>query len=291
MTGKKLSGSLLLLFLAAWAPARDSVRVVGSDLLGAAIRPALETAAEAGGWSLEFDFSGSLASETALQEGSADIAILALPRDNPPREGFQSWPMAFEVTTLVVHESNPIQELSLEQVRKLFAEPSGESELNWGAVGGEGPWSARPVTLHAVRERNHLDLELFRSTVLGPREMRVNVRYWDSDAEMLEQIGEDSTALGICAEEEVHPQVRSLFLALRSDSQAYNATPQSVYYGDYPLRLAFYAVVPEGASADVAEVVRFLFSEEMAAVLEKAGYVPVPETERRQFQMDLDFGS
>lgn len=272
--------------------AQQTVRLVGSDLLGPALQPLLEETAVARGWNLQFAFEGSLSGEPAVKSGEADIAFLARASEEGELEGVQSWPFAFEVTTVVLNEANPIQELTLDQLRTLFAAPNGgDDDLKWGLVGGEGTWTARAVNLHAVRQRNHLNLELFRATVLGPREMRVNVRFWDSAEAMLEQIGEDPNSVGLYPLEEDHPHVRSLFLALNENTQAYNATEQSVFYGDYPLRLAFYAAVPPDASPAVAEVMRFLFSDEVAAYLIDQGYFPAPSTERQQTQMDLDFGS
>lgn len=291
MTAKAPSVLLLFLFLASLVAGQTPVRLAGSDLLGGALEPILEAAAEPRGWELSFAFKGSLEATAALEAGDADVIFLALPQDNPPTEGVRSWPLAFEVTIVVVNENNPIQELSLADLRTLFADSGGNEEVKWGAVAAESSWSTRPVNLHAVRQRDHLNLELFRALVLGPRDMRVNVRYWDSAATMLDQIAEDSTALGLVPLEEHHPQLRPLFLSLDAETQAYNATPQSVFYGDYPLRLGFYVVVRDNASPAVAEVLRFLFSDDVAAGLEAAGYMPVPETERRQFQLDLDFGS
>jgi hypothetical protein len=293
MSAKLLSRLLLLPLLPLAIPlgARDAVRLVGSDLLGETLRPRLEAAAAERGWDLRMDFGGSLSGDPAVRTGAAEIALLALPRDNPAREGVRAWPFAFEVTTVVVNGANPVRELTLDQLRSLYAEPSGPQELNWGTVGGQGPWAARPVTLHAVRERGRLSLELFKATVLGPREMRVNVRYWDSPAAMAKQIGEDTTAIGLYPREASQPQVRSLFLSLGEGSQAYNATPQSIYYGDYPLRLPYYLVMADDASPAAREVVRFLLTDEVAEALEALGYKSAPAPERQQAQMDLDFGA
>lgn len=291
MIPKALFGPFFLLSLAAAAVAQDTLRIAGSDLLGAVVRPLLEEAAQERGWSMDFDFEGSLLAERALQSGGADIAILALPRENPPKGDFLGLPLAFEVTRVVVNEANPVQELNIEQMRTIFAATTGAAkEITWGAIGAVGSWEARQINLHAVRQRDHLNLELFRSIVLGPRDMSIKVRFWTSSDEMIAAIAEDNAALGLLPVEENHPQVRSVFLAMNKNSQAYNPNAQSVFYGDYPLRLAFYLVAKREKSEQLAEVVRFLYSDAAADALEAAGYQPVPSTERRQFQMDLDVG-
>jgi ABC-type phosphate transport system substrate-binding protein len=235
---------------------------------------------------------GSLLGQHSLESGETDLVILTLPRENPPTAGFLALPFAFEVTRVVVNEASPVQELTLTQLQSVFAQASGAaSDTTWGVIGGQGSWQTRQITLHAVRDRDHLNLELFRSIVMGSREMKVKVQFWGSPDDMIAAIAEDNTAMGLLPVEENHPQVRSLFLAMNEDSQAYNATPQSVYYGDYPLRLAFYVVANPSRGPAVSEIVRFLYSPEVSELLQANGYQPVPETERRQYQMDLDLGS
>lgn len=292
MTAKAIFCSFVFAWIAASSQAQSSLRMGGADLLGEVIKPLLEAAKAERGWPLDFDFSGSLIGERSLLSGEMDLVILALPLDNPPKGDFRSWPLAFEVTSVVVNELNPVKELKLEQLRKIFAQSaSGENETLWSALGADGTWASRQVNLHAVRQREHLNLELFRAIVLGPREMKTGVRYWSSPEKMLAAIAEDTTALGLLPVEENHPQVRSLFLSVGEGNQAYNPTPQSVFYGDYPLRLSFYLVAPNKQNPVLSEIERFLFSEEVAEALRAAGYQPLPETERRGFQMDLDLGS
>lgn len=283
-----LSLFLGLLVSSTWTSA--SVRLVGSDLLGEALRSDLEFEADRRDWDLQIDFSGSLTGEAALTDGSADVAILAIPNGVPPTEGVVSFPFAFEVTVVGVNELNPVTELSLTQLRTLFASrPKGESS-NWGELDAEGSWAGRLIAFNATRDRDHLNLELFRALALGPREMRVDVDYLPTRAAVVDQVADDSNSIGLFPVSEDHPQVRLLFISTSETSQAYGPTSQSVFYGDYPLRLAYYVVYSESASEETLELVRFLLGDDVAETLTTADYMPAPATERSQFQMDLDFG-
>ncbi|MFP4283080.1 MAG: substrate-binding domain-containing protein [Opitutales bacterium] len=291
MNPKILPVAAFLLLCGALTAARD-IRLIGSDLFGEALRPVLEEEASRRGWDLQLEFEGTLEATRALEAGAADLALLALPRDNPGAYGSRAWPIGFEVTAVVVNEANPLREVALDDLRALFAAPETSDPTVWGAAGAEGAWATRQVSPHSQRDRRHLNLELFRSIVLGPREMRLDLRYWDDKAALLEQIGEETNAIGLVPVGEDHPQVRPLFIAVNAQSQAYNPTAQSVFYGDYPLRLAFYLIVRDGVRDEqVTALARFLIGDEVAAAIEAAGYMPVPATERQQFAMDLDPGS
>lgn len=266
------------------------VRVAGSDLLGEVLRSDLEAEAKRRDWELELDFSGSLNAKTALEDGSAEVAILAVPDDVPPQEGFVSFPFVFEVTVVGVNELNPVRELSLAQLREIFASRAKGESSTWAEVASNDAWGGRLITFHATRDRNHLNLELFRALALGPREMRTDINYLSSRAAVIDQVAGDSNAIGLWPASEDHPQVRLLFISAGEDSQAYGPTPQSVFYGDYPLRLSYYIVYAESASKEALEVVRFLLGPGVAETVSEADYVPAPEIERGQFQMDLDFG-
>jgi hypothetical protein len=65
MTVKALLGSLSLVWLALSAMAQNTVRIGGSDLLGAVLHPALEQAAQERGWDIDLNFEG-LAARSAL---------------------------------------------------------------------------------------------------------------------------------------------------------------------------------------------------------------------------------
>jgi len=276
---------LLLALIAAFSVSRldaAPVRVVGSDLLGGAIRDTLLAEAKKQGWDLSVDFTGSLGGQSALEGGKADIAILAIP------EGAAS-PSAVHVVALAVHESNPIQEVSFATLAGLFGS-GGEDFSRWGKLGATGSWQERQVSLNAVRNRQLLSLEIFRARVLGPRDLTGNVTYWEAPDRLLLHLATTPPDIALLPAGVSMPSgVRFLFIREEEGAASFRPTAQAVFYGDYPLQLPYFMYIRE-TSAPAREVIAFLLSDAVAEVLQKAHYMPLPETERRQFLAEFAAG-
>lgn len=258
-----------------------SIRIVGADLLGGVIREALLAEAQKQGWDLAVDFSGSLSGQSAWERGEADIAILAVPEGAAPLTAARIVPLAFEAVGLAVHESNPIQEVSLATLAGMFG-AGGEDFSRWGRLGASGSWQDRQIGLNAVRNRQLLSLEIFRARVLGPRDLANNISYWEAPDRILRHLATTPPDVGLLPAGTPLPSgVRFLFIRGEEGASPFRPTAQAVFYGDYPLQLPYYMYIRE-TSAAAHEVIAFLLGDAMAERLRKAHYMALPETERRQ---------
>ena len=154
---------VLLALLAALLPGcgRSSVglRIAGSTSL----QPLTEMLAEgyraAGGARVSAQGVGSTAGLQALRSGVADLATVSRPlTPEEVREGFQAHVIAWDVLAIAVHPSNPVEGLTLAELRRLFA---GEIR-DWTDLGGP----AGPVHLIS-REAGSGSRQAFRELV-GP---------------------------------------------------------------------------------------------------------------------------
>ena len=75
-----------------------------------------------------------------------------------PRDEFNIYPFAYDVAVIVVNDSNPIDEISVAQLRGIFGS-NEEFNLNtWGELGLSG-WGSRNIKrslLPAIRARLEL---------------------------------------------------------------------------------------------------------------------------------------
>lgn len=145
--------ALLLLFQPV---ARAQTLVVkGSDTLGSELVPRL--AAEFQSLNPEFRFEiaseGSSTGIISVLEGGADLAMAS--RALSPRERelaaergreLRMFPVALDAIVVIVHPSNPVEDLSLRQVEALFC----GDVANWLAVGGEKAGPIYPYTRHTA---------------------------------------------------------------------------------------------------------------------------------------------
>lgn len=122
----------------------------------------------------------------AVSEGTADLG-LATRSDQPEDHALTREPLGREALAFVVHPSNPVTSLDLEEAARLF---SGQARA-WDAVGGR----KAPVHVYAGEPTSGL-YEILKAQVLGPHRVVTREATWVPDAEMLRRVAADPDALG-----------------------------------------------------------------------------------------------
>jgi len=264
-------------------------RVAGSDFLEAVFAPLRDQAPVPDGDQVEWTFPGSSPAMVALREGRADLALVAFPPDQTPSADlYLVLPIGFQVAVVTVHASNPLPEISLEQLRRAFGTSGGISQ--WSGLGLRGAWESRSISAQVHDRGDHLAAEIFRTVVLGQQGWRSGVVISAVPEPVHLRLQEDVGVLAILPG--LPPANRGKVLAVSADRPGYAFAPsmENVALGDYPLRLPFYAVVRRGDAALWRPWLRWLASDAVADTLEAAGYVPVPAATRRQRVLELDLG-
>ncbi len=114
-----LGVSIMLLPFAVGAA---ELRVVVSDLLGFEAVQALYDFSSCTGLSLALALDGSRAGLDRLEEGRADLVLLALPEaKREPLGDFETVPLAYHTIVVLVPAIVPIEEISLTQLRDFLA--------------------------------------------------------------------------------------------------------------------------------------------------------------------------
>ena len=278
---------LFLSLVVASIPATGAVRMACSDLLSSSAVEIIEASLSEAGIEAKVTRMGSMLALEALRKGEIDTIIVARPEAGRVEDGEDGIPVAYQVVTVVVHESNPIRSLSIEQLGNIFAEGGNLEE--WGRLGGTDQWSSRRITAHALRQPESIGLELFKQLAVGPRPLRSNVRFGSHPQAVLSRIAEDPAAVGVLSGTPSGNRVRTLFISEETGGQAYSPTPDNVMFGDYSLRLPFYLLTSEGISDEAERAVKLaVFGDAFAEVLEASGLMPPPERERRDRLMEAE---
>ncbi|MCD8482454.1 MAG: substrate-binding domain-containing protein [Verrucomicrobia bacterium] len=267
----------------------ETIRVFGSDLLSGALQQALRDFAQADDLQVDVALSGSSIARREIDNGRAHIAILAAPDGRLSIPDHRAVPLGFQVVTVIVHESNPVTQLSIPQLVSIYAQGAPVNIEDWGALGGGGVWRARKINMNAIRMRNNIALEIFNNLVLGDREMKTAVTFWQDPRALGTRVMEDNSAIAIMPSAAQRPLTRTLAIAAEAGGQAFPPTPENVLFGDYPLRMPFYIVFRNGSedtNPTINALLRFLLSDEIAQKLTAAGFMPLVQRERRQYLED-----
>ena len=281
---------LLLLPLTLIAAAQaEEIRIAVSDLLEEYIGEPLHVYGSENDTTLVIDSIGSLPALDRLRSDEIDLAIVAIPEgDEVPHNEFNIYPFAYDVAVLVVNDSNPIDEISVAQLGGIFGSDEELNLNNWGEFGLSG-WGSRDIKAFVGTNDKSIALELFKHSIFKAGGMKPSVSM-AKETEIENLIGSDAASIAIISRMPENSNIKTLMLSSDSDTYApaFGPTEDNVYYGDYPIRLAFYLVYNLRDDVKLRPIIRELLNDEVATILRANDFIALPDTVRRKFLIDLD---
>lgn len=236
---------------------------------------------------------GSSTAIPALLEGRSDIGPMS--RAVKPAEaeqfkkafGYAPTELAVAIDTLAVyiHPSNPLSQsgLSKGQLQRIFAE-SDQPITRWGQLGLSGEWTNAPIRIHG-RNPASGTYAFFKSKALSKQDYNERVKEHSGSSQVVNAVEKDPYAIGYSGIAYSTPNVATA--PLQDKRGRYVAANQAnATSGIYPLTRALYITLnldPRSEpSALQKEFVRFAYSAEGQAIVNKVGYFPVPVSMARQ---------
>ena len=172
--------------------------------------------------------------------------------------------VAIDGIAIIVNPSNPVSELSIQEVAKVF---SGEIN-NWSQLGGVD----KPISLYA-RDENSGTWETFKKLIFsGNNKLPNDLGRYESNQELSRSVKNDPYAIGFVGLASVN---ESKVLAI-SDVYTQPLLPSHVMVAteDYPLsRRLFMYEMPNHDNAYVNEYLDFVLSNDGQGLVSSAGFV------------------
>jgi phosphate transport system substrate-binding protein len=195
---------------------------------------------------------GSLAAETRLAQGQAQVALTTQWPQIAAQQAWIATLVAWDALALIVSPSLPLESLTLDQVQRVF---TGEVR-NWTELDSV----ARPIQA-AVREDGSGARLAFDSAVLDGSPVTPTALILPGDSLMLDFIAHTPGALGYVSSAWLSATVSAGDAHVRVvgvDGLA--PDPQAARAAGYPLLLPIYAVTPDNPDAQAAAFVAWMQS-------------------------------
>ena len=212
----------------------------------------------------------------ALQNNTTDIADASRPIKATERaaciKAFSKNPREYKVAldglSVYVNESNPLTELSIDQLEKIF---TGKVR-NWKEIGG----SDTPITIYS-RENSSGTYEFFKEHILKGQDFASSAQTMPGTAALLQAVSKDPKGIGYGGA--AYGQgAKALKIKKTSDSAAIEPTEENVVSGKYPIwRYLFNYLNPEKDKGEIAAYLNWIRSEEGQKIVKDVGYYPLPE--------------
>ncbi|KAA1175650.1 OmpA family protein [Marinobacter salinexigens] len=172
--------------------------------------------------------------------------------------------IAIDGLAVLVHPANPVNELSIDTLGKIFA---GEIR-NWSEIGG----SDSPIHLYARDDRSGT-WDTFKSLVLGKTyKLDASAKRFESNDQLSDSVSQDASAIGFAGLASVRD---SKVLAISDgNAPALKPTQLTVASEDYPLARRLFMYSPgQKTQKMAADFLEFAQSEEGQAIVSRSGFI------------------
>ena len=262
-------------------PAQTTIQVKGSDTMvnvAQAWAEAYDVVAPE--VDVEVSGGGSGVGIAALERGTIDIANSS--RNMKPEEVEQAkkntgkdpreFIVAYDALAVYVHKDNPMEEISFEQLAKIFAEEG--TVTRWSQLGVTIAGGGGDEIVRISRQSSSGTYEFFREHALANKDFKLGSRDMNGSKEVVELVASTRTAIGYSGMGYATPGVRMLRLAARAGDKAVEPTVANTVNRTYPLArsLLLYTLgEPEG---EVKRYIDWILSPAGQKLVEENGYVP-----------------
>ncbi len=202
---------------------------------------------------------GSTAGVQATLSGAADIGTCS--RELKPEEVSQmkATIVARDGETVIVHPSNAVGDLSLEQLRGIYTGQIG----NWSQVGG-----ADAKISVVTREMGSGARGAFEDLAMAKQQIASSALVQDSQGAVRQMVSSDTKAIGYVSHGVVDASVKPLKLA------GVEPGPETIRSGTYPLVRPFLFLTKEAPTGAAKDFMEWVLGPEGQAIAAAEGLFP-----------------
>jgi phosphate transport system substrate-binding protein len=257
-----------------------TIQVKGSDtMVNVAQAWAEEYSAVAKDVEVEVSGGGSGVGIAALVKGTIDIANASrdikaeevqLAKQNTGKEP-KEFIVGHDALAIYVNKDNPLEEITLDQLKQIFAE--GGTVTKWSDLGITIPGTSSDEIVRVSRQSSSGTYEFFREHVLNKTDFKLGSRDMNGSKEVVELVGSTKTAIGYSGMGYATENVK--MVKIKTDHGTFAPTVANAQSKVYPLArsLQMYTLgEPEGA---VKKYIDWVMSAEGQKILADNGYVPL----------------
>lgn len=269
-----LTAFALALVVAPTVNAGRGVNIKGSDTMVILVqRWAEEYMNTHAGKVIEVTGGGSGTGIAALINGTTQICMSSRPmREDEKRklrDRYQTMgneiAVARDGLSVYVHEQNPVKELTLEQLRRIYL---GEV-TNWKDVGGKDA-----IIVLYSRENSSGTYVYFKDHVLEGKDYSSRCQNLPGTAAVVNAVLKDPNGIGYGGAAYARG-VRDVGIKRDASAQPLVASPQTVADGSYPISRFLFFYTRTKPAGDVKEFIDWVLSTEGQRVVTSVGYFPL----------------
>jgi phosphate transport system substrate-binding protein len=221
---------------------------------------------------------GSGTGISALINGTVDVAnssrqigedeIAAARRNgNDPVE----FVVGYDALAILVHPSNPVAELALEDVAEIFGEHGAIDR--WSQIGITVPRCPSDEIVRVSRQNNSGTYEYFREAVLGEGDFRMGSRDMHGSKDVVDLVQNTPCAIGYSGLAYATERVK-MPCVVDSAGTCVAPSKRTAIDGSYPIARPLFMYTDGAPAGPVREYMDWILSDEGQCIIAEKGYAP-----------------
>lgn len=249
--------------------ASKSITVAGSTTCLPIAEIASEGFKESSGTDVLVSGLGSSAGIEAVSNGTADIATSSRGLTDDEQDlGLTPIVIAHDGISVIVNENNPVDNLSIEQLRDIY---SGKI-TNWKELGGED------LKIQIVnRDEASGTREAFKTIVMDGTSFDRRATVLPGTGQVRDVVSRSRGAIGYISMGFVESSTATTSVKALSVNHV-EATEKTVASGGYPISRDLYFFVKGTPGTEAQAYIDYVLSDKMDDQIREAGFIPVDHT-------------
>ena len=209
---------------------------------------------------------------SALMDGTTDIAMASRPikfsekmKVKSAGKEVEEVIVAYDALAVVVHPSNPVKQLTRQQLEDIFR----GKITNWKQVGGDD----RKIVVYS-RETSSGTYEFFKESVLKNKNYMSSSLSMPATGAIIQSVSQTKGAIGYVGLAYLSPRVKSLSVSYDGKHFA-PPTMESATDKSYPIVRPLYYYYNTENTGQVNPLISFILSPAGQEIIKKSGYIPV----------------
>ncbi|MDD4890125.1 MAG: phosphate ABC transporter substrate-binding protein [Phycisphaerae bacterium] len=180
--------------------------------------------------------------------------------------------VGYDALAIYVHPDNPVTELTMEQLAKIFGKENPAAK--WSEVGIDGSKIGDGIVT-VGRQNSSGTYQYFNEHVLGKKDFRKDIRQGSGSQEVVDMVAATKGAIGYSGMGYKNDKVKFVKIAKKAGDTSYEPTLENTLAGKYPLSRSLLMYSLADAPDYVQAYLKWVVGPKGQEILVKAGYIPL----------------
>jgi phosphate transport system substrate-binding protein len=259
-----------------------SIQNIGSDTMVNLAQAWAEAYSKAEpGVSIEVAGGGSGIGVAALLNGTCDIANSSRHLETEEVEKAKAkyngepkeYKVGYDALAIYVHASNPLNEISVEQLSELYRE--GGSISKWSDLGITIPGAPDEI-VRVSRQNNSGTYHYFREAVLGKKaDFKKGSRDLSGSKDVVALVETTPSAIGYSGIGYKTDKVKLVKVSKKKGDPAIEPTIETTLNKTYPIARPMFFYTPPNSPAHVTKYIEWVLGKAGQSMIAEKGYIPL----------------